>query len=77
MELRSTSIEDGVLPASHELNSWCVGEPTGNRDENDDGFPGVVPIIDMPNEPARHDIGEPIKCRVYEAGLKGPEPEPL
>ena len=77
MELRSTSIEEGVLPASHELRSWWVGEPTGNRDDQDDGFPADVPIMDMPKEPARHEMGEPMKWRVYEAGLKGPEPEPL
>lgn len=64
IELRSVSIDEGVFPASHELSSWCVGEPTGNRELHDEGFPAEVPIMDIPKEPARQEMGEPMKWRV-------------
>lgn len=54
-----------------------MGEPTGKRVDHEDGLPADVPIMDMPNEPARHEMGDPMKWRVYEAGLKGPEEEPV
>jgi hypothetical protein len=67
-------MELGVLPASHELSRRCVGEPTGILDPHDDEMlPDMMP--DIPYEPARQDMGEPMNWRVYEAGLKGPDDE--
>jgi len=42
------------------LNSCAVGDPAGNR------------LLPAPNEPALHEMGEPRKCLVNEAGLNSP-----